>query len=181
MILIRNLSLGICLCALLGCMSHDANQKTNWVVLSRAPGSGGVPIISFKFFDEQNGLGLTAIGLLKTQDGGIHWDSQLSTRGGQGFFSMRFIDPRKGWIVGEERHRIATDLSTQLTAANPIVLQTEDGGVTWREINVDGFTTGHGAKFSRFSSICSEPSGRLWIAGDAGLLKQRSNRVCCRC
>ncbi len=157
------------LCVLICCSSLSGNSMRRWRVLSVGPGGHSSAFNSLIFFDELNGLGLTALGLASTTDGGTNWELRLSNNGNRGFYNMRFADRQKGWIVGAENKAVGADRETTSKSHKPLILKTEDGGATWREIGVD--LGPKGAKFTAFLNICSDRSGTVWIVGDAGLVE----------
>jgi len=99
--------------------------------------------------------------LATTNDSGAHWlisplktptsvvalenkrDAQAKIRGEtqpevmEGMGWIDFIDPNQGWILLE------VDIISRLGIISGILLQTTDGGKTWKEVNVDLPTAGH--------------------------------------
>jgi len=164
------IGLSISLCIVLCCTSLSGDSKRRWRVVSQEH-VGHPPLFdSIIFFDELNGLGLTALGLGSTTDGGINWTWRLES-GHRGLYSMRFVDRQKGWIVGAENKVAEEDPAISSTDFKPFILITEDGGTTWQKINVDQFLGTEGARFSTFFSMCLEPSGAAWIVGNAGIVR----------
>ncbi len=170
------IGLGISLCVVLCCtsLSGDVSLRgditTRWRVLSQEH-IGHPPLFdSIIFFDDLNGLGLTALGLGSTTDGGVNWTWQLES-GHRGLYSMRFVDRQKGWIVGAENKVAEENPAISSTDFKPLILTTKDGGTTWQKINVDQFLASEGARFSTFFNMSLEPSGTAWIVGNAGIVK----------
>jgi photosystem II stability/assembly factor-like uncharacterized protein len=66
---------------------------------------------------------------------------------------------------------VEKDRSISSRNFKPFILITEDGGATWREINLEQFIGAEGARFSTFYSLCIDRSGKAWMAGDAGIIE----------
>jgi hypothetical protein len=162
--------LSVSLCVVLCCTSLSGDLTRRWRVVSQEH-IGHPPLFSsIIFFDEWNGLGLSALGLASTTDGGRNWTWQLDSAN-RGFYSMTFVDRQRGWIVGAESKADERASPIGPKDFKPSILRTEDGGKTWRAISVDQFLSSEGARFSAFYGICLEPSGIAWIVGDAGLVE----------
>lgn len=147
------------------------NRVARWQVLSQATGSHATSFNALVFFDESNGLGLAALGLESTTDGGRNWTSVLESTGTRGFYAMQFSDRYKGWILGTERISAASSVSSSTQNAKPLILRTNDGGKTWVTVNLNDLSSFGGASFTLFSSMCMDPSGKAWIVGDAGIVE----------
>lgn len=168
--LVRLVSLSTSFCALFCCSFPGSNLTTSWRVLSQQGLSHAGPFHSIMFFDERNGLALTALGLASTTDGGTNWTWLLES-GNRGFYSMRFVDRQTGWIVGAEGQPSEGDAAIGSTNRSPFILKTEDSGKTWRAIDLNQFRSSEGMKFSTFFSICTEHSGTVWLTGNAGIVE----------
>ena len=158
------------LCFLICCASLNSNLRPQWRVLSQEGFGEAGPYASIIFFDELNGLALNALGLASTTDGGAHWIERLDS-GNRGFYRMRFVNRQKGWIIGAERKNTEEDSVVGPRSHKPMIVRTEDGGITWREIKLDRFLGSEGASFSAFHSMCLGPSGTAWIVGDGGIVE----------
>jgi len=77
------------------------------------------------FFDESNGLTIYGHRILKTSDGGNHWDSVYSYTAIAGIY-LSIADPRVAYIAGGAHHDY-TDFG--------ILFKTNDKGVTWTNLN----------------------------------------------
>lgn len=167
----RLVALGACVCVLLTCCSSfKSNLTTDWRVLSQRSVGHPPPFTSLIFFDELNGLGLTPLGLGGTTDGGSTWTWRLED-GNRGLYSMRFVDRQGGWIVGAESKATEEDSAISQRNHKPFILRTEDGGTTWRDVDLDQFLRSEGTRFSSFFSICTSRGGATWLAGDAGIVE----------
>ena len=164
----RLVSLCTFLCVVIGCSSLYG-LIARWRLLSKEELGHAGSFKSILFFDEQNGVALNALGLAQTTDGGRSW-SWLLDSGNRGFYSMRFIDRQEGWIVGAQ-HATDEERPAMTVRRSPLILRTEDGGITWRNIDLDQFVGTAATKFSAFHSICTERSGTVWLAGDAGIVE----------
>jgi len=168
--LVRLVSLSTSVCVLICCSFLGSDLTTSWRVLSQQGLSHAGPFHSIIFFDELNGFALTALGLASTTDGGTNWTWLLES-GNRGFYSMRFVDRQTGWIVGAESKPSEGDSAIGSTNRSPFILKTEDGGKAWRGIDLNQFLSSEGTKFSTFFSICTEHSGTVWLAGNAGIVE----------
>ena len=168
--LVRLVSLSTSLCVLICCSFLGRNLTTNWRVLSQQGLGHAGPFHSIMFFDDLNGLALNALGLASTTDGGVNW-TWLMESDNRGLYSMRFVDRQTGWIVGAESKAAEGESAVGPRNRSPFILRTENGGKTWRAIDLTQFRSSEGTKFSTFFSICTEHSGTVWLAGDAGIVE----------
>jgi len=166
----RWVALSTSLCLMICCASLNGTLRPRWQVLSQKTIGHPSPINSIIFFDELNGLALSALGLASTTDGGAHWMERLDS-GNRGFYSMRFVDRQNGWIVGAELKDAEEHSTVSSKSFRPMIMRTADGGITWREINLEHFLGSEGTRFSKFSSLCFDPSGAAWIVGDVGIVE----------
>jgi len=151
--------------------SASSGAVDRWQVLSEATGGHPTSFNSLVFFDELNGLGLTALALVNTNDGGRNWTPVLESAGTRGFYAMWFSDQQRGWILGTERMSAASGVSSSTQKSKPLMLKTNDGGTTWLTVNLNDLSSFAGANFTLFSSMCVDPSGKAWIVGDAGIVE----------
>lgn len=147
------------------------DRSGRWQVLSETNTSHAISFNSLVFFDESNGLGLTALGLESTTDGGKNWTLRLENGGTRGFYAMSFSDQQSGWILGTERIPAAPDASSSVQSVKPLMLKTNDGGTTWLTVNLNDLSSSGGAGFKVFHSMCVDPLGKAWIVGDAGIVE----------
>ncbi len=101
------------------------------------------------FLDANKGFAVGDYGvILRTTDGGITWNSQLTGTGNR-LAGISFSDSLHGWIVGFKT-----------------ILHTNDGGNTWtrqaKEITEDS------NKVSNFSEVFSIDSNTAWVVCEVG-------------
>ena len=111
-------------------VSSGGDGFGRWQVLSEGTSSHAISFNSLMFFDESNGLGLTALGLESTIDGGRNWTVRLGNGGTRGFYAMWFSDRQRGWILGTEQIGAAPGASSSTQSVKPLMLRTNDGGST---------------------------------------------------
>lgn len=106
-----------------------------WKLLHTDKVSDGVPISSLAFTDSNHGWILTPFQLLETADGGKTWTERMSSEDTEQmtterkvFYSLGFINPATGWIVGTQNKD---------GAYTPLILRTTDSGETWQESSVN--------------------------------------------
>ena len=100
------------------------------------------------FLDEQHGWAAGWAGtILRTADGGAHWEQIKTNAASWSLSSLYFKDANNGWIVGFAGQ----------------ILRTTDGGTTWKSDSspVKGWLT----------SIAFDTRGRGWITHDDGFLR----------
>jgi hypothetical protein len=97
-------------------------------------------------------VGGLAFGLRRSDDGGSSWTKVLETDMLQSLNDVDFIDSDTGWAIG----------CKQLIpgAYIPTLLETTDGGVTWKEVDVPL----QKPEVSNFIAIDAVSSSRIWIA-----------------
>ena len=137
--------------------SSGGDRVGRWQVLSEATASHATSFNSLVFFDESNGLGLTALGLESTTDGGRNWTLRLGNGGRRGFYAMWFSDQQRGWILGTERMDAVPGASSSML--KPLMLKTNDSGTTWQSVNLNDLSSFGGASFTLLSSMCVDPPG----------------------
>lgn len=133
--------------------------------------SGGTDLTAVYFVDEKTGwlAGSPGGGIYHTSDGGDTWQLQLAeTRTNNvAVDSVHFINKQEGWAVGR---LWPVDISHD--EMRGLVLQTWDGGQTWKEVEVGEnelfyvqvhFTdSGHGWVTSRDNVYRTEDGGKSW-------------------
>jgi photosystem II stability/assembly factor-like uncharacterized protein len=89
---------------------------------------------------------------LKSVDGGATWSGVNFDNVPNSFASALFTSKQNGWYLG---------YSYAKPSYNPVVLQTTDGGSTWKNI-IDTMVV---STESQYNSIAVDKAGYLWIAG----------------
>jgi photosystem II stability/assembly factor-like uncharacterized protein len=112
-----------------------------WKSSDLAPLANG--LVDVHFFDRSNGIAVGGVGenpgvfqtvVLRTEDGGASWRQVYrSQTEGTNAWKISFPTPSIGYVSTEGRAYL---FSPENRAADGIVLKTEDGGRTWREIAV---------------------------------------------
>jgi photosystem II stability/assembly factor-like uncharacterized protein len=104
------------------------------------------------FADAQNGIAVGNQGLLwRTTDGGRRWSAVRTDWSGD-FHSIAFADQKNGWIVGGRALPIRG-------LYEGVVLRTQDGGVTWRQLSTTLLT-----KLTRIGY--DHQLKKLWAVGE---------------
>jgi len=111
------------------------NQNQGWVA-----GSGGT--------------------LLETSDGGSTW-KKVSTHTKDSLRDVYFADDHEGWLVAE---RDVYKLKTN-DEARSYLLKTEDGGLTWRQVFLDGFDVN-----ARLVRVVFADRDNGWAFGEGGVV-----------
>jgi photosystem II stability/assembly factor-like uncharacterized protein len=112
------------------------------------------------FLDQNHGWVAGSSGtLLETKDGGSNW-KKVSTFTKDTLRDVYFANDRVGWLVAE---RDVFKLKTN-EEARSYLLTTEDGGLTWRQVFLDGFDTN--ARLVR-AVFADGESG--WVFGETGV------------
>ncbi len=197
------------------------NEKKGWIVGSRGtilntqdggdtwqkiPSGTDDTIRDVHFFDEQNGwllcerdrfqLGRNAPSyLLKTTDGGAHWDSvEIGDQGSPVVVSLFFSKDKRGWAVGEGgavfsmlqgsdnwRKKVAPtvfalmdgafngDSTGCLVGGGGTILFTEDGGQLWN------FSTVFGKSETKLNSVFFTDQRNGWTVGSQGKIYATTN------
>jgi photosystem II stability/assembly factor-like uncharacterized protein len=152
--------------------------------LADVPGAASYSVT--RFFDPRRALVSvnTPIGqiLYSTDDGGLSWKSfDLPGRRNDGFFSLVFLDPLRGWYL----ERTPASPGTPAKADEPravLLWRTQDGGATWSEVlavepshpsdaglSVPGFKAALSFNDDRHGSLLSTPSQTFYLTADGGL------------
>jgi photosystem II stability/assembly factor-like uncharacterized protein len=95
----------------------------SWRLLTTDPTTHAPAISALAFIDPNHGWALTSSQLLETTDGGQTWAERLSDER-KAFYSLTFVNPTTGWIVGSQKDD---------AGYKALVMQTTDGGKTWRQ------------------------------------------------
>ena len=137
-------------------------------------------------FDRDRGLVLTDQALLFTPDGGATWVDVGPRRGLAGVSEAFFLEAHRGWLAG-------------VTPGSPsrlVVLDTADGGSSWREQEVEASDllggrfyadaqlqfadTDHGWLLGRVATGAAVSVGELLATSDAGELAASTAAACRR-
>jgi photosystem II stability/assembly factor-like uncharacterized protein len=132
-------------------------SQLSWEKLTQGSHAHTPPFLSVTFLDSANGFAITPVDIKKTEDGGKTWATQFTSEDARkSFYLLNFIDSARGFIVGSQR---VSDIYT------PIILNTKDGGKSWREISVNAPQQLDFKAPRRLHSIsfCDDKTG--WLAG----------------
>lgn len=99
---------------------------------------------------------VTITRVLRTQDGGLTWESS-NIKGVGRPQALCFSDDRHGWLTAGWAGEV-----------NPALLATEDGGRTWKKTGLEA------AKAARLTSLACKDARTVWAAGP-GLLLSSTN------
>ncbi len=144
----------VCLAAMM-MMGFNSCSVGSWQLLMTDAVSDGLAIADLSFIDAKHGWALTPAQLLETTDGGQTWTERLHGEG-KSFYSLKFVSPTTGWIVGTQKKGDAYGV---------LIIQTTDGGKTWQP-QVVSVTSQRDAKVApRLQSVsfCSSSVG--WAVG----------------
>jgi photosystem II stability/assembly factor-like uncharacterized protein len=135
----------------------------SWKKLTERHEAHAPPFLSVFFFDSDNGLGLGFSKIARTTDGGKTWLTDFEDEDMQ--FSSFIFSEKVGWAVGSHKK-------------NPVILKTEDEGHHWAEAEFDSQSLKTiGGKMGKFFDVCKDEAGRLWIAGDGGIVTAREDSL----
>jgi len=116
---------------------------------------------SIYFLDQNHGWVAGSSGtLLETTDGGTTW-SKVSTTTRDTLRDVCFVDNHIGWLVAE---RDVYKLKTN-DEARSYLLHTDDGGLTWRAIYLEGFDTN-----ARLVRLMFTDASNGWVFGETGVI-----------
>jgi photosystem II stability/assembly factor-like uncharacterized protein len=95
--------------------------------------------------------------ILHTEDGGLHWTMQHKERDAM-FDDLHFIDKKSGWVSGQTEY-----------GEVGLLVQTEDGGKTWREKEFEAIGYNHMAFADKKKGVIySIQNGAMNITTDGG-------------
>lgn len=159
------LAYGIAICLifvglfyLVSTQRSGSQNHLNWEILRRGTFIHEPRFSHVFFFDQNNGIILSGLGIHRSNDGGRNWD-EVPTQGIQGFYSLVFTGKQNGWIVGSENDKT-------------LIMKTSDKGLNWQKLDFDEKSLSEvDGKFSVFSDICFDPSGKSWIVGNDGIIE----------
>ena len=114
-----------------------------------------------QFFDQNHGFVAGSGGtLLETTDGGATW-KKVSTLTKDTLRDVCFVDDHTGWLVAE---RDVYKLKTN-DEARSYLLRTDDGGLNWRPVYLDGFDSN-----ARLVRVIFPDTANGWVFGETGVL-----------
>lgn len=140
---------------LLVTMGLSSCSTGHWRLLATDTVSDGLAISDLVFIDSNHGWALTPAQLLETIDGGQTWTERLTSEK-ESYYSLTFVNPTTGWIVGTRN---------DAGAYNALIMRTTDGGKTWRPqvVNVAQQQDNQIAPRLHSVSFCNPQAG--WAAG----------------
>ena len=116
---------------------------------------------SVYFLDQNHGWVAGSSGtLLETTDGGATWN-KVSTSTRDTLRDVCFVDDHTGWLVAE---RDVYKLKTN-DEARSYLLRTDDGGLTWRAVYLNGFDTN-----ARLVRVMFADGANGWVFGETGVI-----------
>ena len=147
-------------CFLLTVFSHSASAAT-WGRQS----SGTMGWLHAVFFlNQKTGWAVGSKGaLLTTVDGGLTWKIQQRPTE-DSLSDVYFSTEQNGWLVCETN---IYELKTR-EAPRTYLLRTDDGGLTWEKVDVNGDDTRTGNVDTRLTRVIFARGGRGWVFGEAG-------------
>ena len=110
------------------------------------------PFYAPQFFNSKEGWILGG-STFHTEDGGEHWEEQLFPEGHYLISDLKFVNRREGWAVGG---LFAND------GGHSIILNTTDGGRTWKKLEKTIKGILHGIEYAG--------DGTLYAVGDYGVI-----------
>jgi photosystem II stability/assembly factor-like uncharacterized protein len=114
------------------------------------------PFQDLLFFDSKNGVSISVITIQTTNDGGLTW-TQRYENGNAGLYAIYF-GAETVWAVGSQD-------------GLPIILRSSNHGVQWKKEVFNGnLVKRMESKFTKFYDVCTDSTGKLWIAGDNGIV-----------
>ncbi|HVG37941.1 MAG TPA: YCF48-related protein, partial [Pyrinomonadaceae bacterium] len=112
-----------------GYISHTGDGGQTW---SKQNIGLKEPINDIFFRNEDDGYVLSGNGIFTTEDGGATWRearrfAAADFDGGQPeLYSVRFVNKKRGWVVGSASRRNQV--------VDSLILSTEDGGLSWQRL-----------------------------------------------
>ena len=100
----------------------------SWRLITKQAGSHGPEMDDLQFTDSKHGWAVMPSGLLETLDGGGTWQTKFQSGiPERAFYSLAFVNPTIGWMVG---------LRSEKNGHLPLVLYTNDSGKSWQAQDV---------------------------------------------
>jgi len=144
-----------------GYLASTSDGGTNW---TRVPLATKEDINEIYFRNDDNGYLVAGRVMFITRDGGKTWNETKLyekadvQRGSAEFLSIRFAGKKIGVAVGSVWQRVGRED----VVVDSLVMRTEDGGDTWRRINVPPKVELYHLDFT--------DSSHAWIVGDKGVI-----------
>jgi photosystem II stability/assembly factor-like uncharacterized protein len=104
--------------------------------------------------DRDRGVVLTDSVLLATRDGGASWTNVTPERGLAGVSGVFFLEDYRGWLAG----------TTPGLPSRLAVLDTADGGASWRERSIDASDAGGGQPYAA-AQVHFADASHGWLLG----------------
>lgn len=115
---------------------------------------------SVYFLDQNRGWVVGSNGtFLSTTDGGEHWNA-LRPPTEDNVRDIYFADDQNGWLVCERSVYLLRGKDEQRS----YLLNTSDGGMTWRRVNMKGDPD------ARLLRVLFAPDGHGWVFGEGGMI-----------
>jgi Rv2525c-like, glycoside hydrolase-like domain/CARDB len=127
---------------------------TSLAMLAQGGEEAGGAILQMQRLDRDRGFVLTDSALLATRDGGASWTDASPDRGLAGVTGVFFLDADRGWLAG----------TTPGVPSRLVVLDTADGGGSWRERPADASDT-PGAQPYAEAQVHFADSDHGWLLG----------------
>lgn len=108
------------------------------------------------FFDSKNGVSIAFMTIQTTNDGGLTWTKRFEND--DGIFYGLYFGVESVLAVGAKNNL-------------PVILRSSDHGVQWKKEDFDASSVKRVEReFTKFYDVCTDPGGKLWIAGDSGIV-----------
>ena len=132
------------------------------------------------FLDPQRALAVEGGDVRKTLDGGKNWEYSFGDYNGeknanqnQAVRSLSLIGKKDFLAAGEEitKAESSIDGSTMNMEFKPLLLSSEDEGVTWKNLKIDeNSLRKKEQKVSEFESVCVDDAEKVWLIGNGGIV-----------
>jgi photosystem II stability/assembly factor-like uncharacterized protein len=127
-----------------------------WKLLTEKDEVHVPPFQDLVFFNSKNGVSISAFTIQTTNDGGVTWTEEFKID--NGVFYGLYSGAEAVWAVGTQ-------------GGLPVILRSMDHGLQWKkEVFKESSVRRAEREFTRIYDVCAGPSGKLWIAGDKGIV-----------